>query len=526
MEDWKEDPNDLALVIVRRSSQGQEENTSAETQEREIRDYCKRHNLKIVHLEPIIETAFNSEERKKYNRLMTLAQEKGIKHILFYIGSREARNLTDNERNERLIKEGKIIIHHVSDGKVYWKGSPDSDFLARDLIVAVNKNYSRENGTKMKAAYKTKAENGWWPYRHTVMGYVHHKDKDKYGNAIKGTAKIAIDPDVRLVQLVQREFELRADNLSYDEIRKKNIEADIIPLEIVKKYSRKGIEARLKNPFYWGHFYLYENSRKYQGKHELIIPSRVLKAVEAINNGQGSKRKRALSEQGVFADGWLRCGHIECQRQITYDPKKKKIKNTGEEKTYHLYRCSNSRKVHASMKGMNISEEKIWGQLEPAVAALSISEQFAQDITNALNETQHKQKAAIKKQMEGFRLERDKLRVERNNIVSLYVGGKVREVEYNDYIEDIDGRDDHFANEIERLTLTISDEAMASVKKVFELAINAKARWKDMTRLQQVEYLKKVCSNPTLDGLTVQYQLQKPFARLAIMKENSDWRRG
>lgn len=206
MDGWKDDPNKRALGIVRRSSVGQKDNTSAETQERQIREYVQRHGLDLIKIEPIIETAYKSEERKKYQALMQFAQSQGIKHILFYIGSREARNLTDNEANEKLIKSEKIIIHHVSDGKVYWKGSPDSDFLNRDLIAAVNKHQSRENGTKMKAAYKTKAEDGWWPYRHTPLGYVHHKDKDAYGNPIKGTAKLAVDPDARLVRLVQQEF--------------------------------------------------------------------------------------------------------------------------------------------------------------------------------------------------------------------------------------------------------------------------------------------------------------------------------
>lgn len=73
--------------------------------------------------------------------------------------------------------------------------------------------------------------------------------------------------------------------------------------------------------------------------------------------------------------------------------------------------------------------------------------------------------------------------------------------------------------------MTISDEAMASVQKVFELAINAKSLWKSMNREDRLEYLKKVCSNPTLDGLTLQYQLQSPFARLSNWKENSKWRR-
>ena len=81
-------------------------------------------------------------------------------------------------------------------------------------------------------------------------------------------------------------------------------------------------------------------------------------------------------------------------------------------------------------------------------------------------------------------------------------------------------------NERERLSLSISDEAMISVKKVFELAINSKERYRSMGREDRLEYLNKVCSNPTLNGLTLQFQLQSPFARLSNWKENQEWRRG
>jgi hypothetical protein len=97
---------------------------------------------------------------------------------------------------------------------------------------------------------------------------------------------------------------------------------------------------------------------------------------------------------------------------------------------------------------------------------------------------------------------------------------------YKRQIERVRSDRRHYENEIERLTLTISDEAMVSVKKVFELAINAKELYKAMNREDRMEYLKMVCSNPTLDGLTLQYQLQSPFARLSNWKEDSNWRRG
>ena len=208
-----------------------------------------------------------------------------------------------------------------------------------------------------------------------------------------------------------------------------------------------------------------------------------------------------------------RFAHPDCQRAITYEGHPKTL-NPLENRKLALYRCSNSRKVHS--KGDYVSEKGLWEQFEPAIEALSISEEFAQDITNALNETHDKQKAAIKKQMEGFRSELEKLREERANGVKLLAAGKISEVNYAEFAKDVERREDHYVNEVERLTLTISDEAMVSVKKVFELAINAKELWKSMNREDRLEYLKNVCLNPNLDGLTLQFQLQSPFARRRI----------
>jgi len=137
----------------------------------------------------------------------------------------------------------------------------------------------------VKNSFRTKAEMGWFPYRHTPLGYAHHKERDKSGYAIKGTAIVVPDPDTANVRLAQREFELRAQGHSYDVIRQSNLDAGIVPADQVKTYHRSTIEKRLKNQFYWGTFQLTGEPKVHQGRHELIIPAKTLKAVKAINEG-------------------------------------------------------------------------------------------------------------------------------------------------------------------------------------------------------------------------------------------------
>ena len=340
---------------------------------------------------------------------------------------------------------------------------------------------------------------------------------------MKGTAKVVPDPNEQMVKIVQREFELRAQANSYDSIRARILEEGLVPADMRKSYSRHGVEERLKNPFYWGHFYLTGDPKLYQGKHEQIIPKHLLKAVEAVNSGNVCQRKSHLNTEDIFR-GWLRCGHPECGRTITYEQKKKTLKSTGGAKIYHLYRCADSRKIHE--KKTYISEEKIWKQFEPAIDACNVSEDFAKDIVAAMNEIEGKQKRAISKQMEGFRLELKKLEQKEDVVYGDYRRGMLDDEGYRRQFRKIREDRDHYNRELERSNLEISDAAMMSVKKMFELAINAKSLWKEMSRHKKLEYLKKVCSNQVLEGLTVEYQLQKPFARLARMKENSKWRRG
>ncbi|MCB0367935.1 MAG: hypothetical protein KDD45_00490, partial [Bdellovibrionales bacterium] len=103
--------------------------------------------------------------------------------------------------------------------------------------------------------------------------------------------------------------------------------------------------------------------------------------------------------------------------------------------------------------------------------------------------------------------------------------GTIDEKAYQEQMDYIDHEEDRYTDQLESLQLQIKEEGQKSVERVFELAINAKSIWKSGSTEEQVATLKKVCSNPVLGGLTLQYQLQKPFELLARMKKDSKWRR-
>jgi hypothetical protein len=77
--------------------------------------------------------------------------------------------------------------------------------------------------------------------------------------------------------------------------------------------------------------------------------------------------------------------------------------------------------------------------------------------------------------------------------------------------------------QLEQLRLSLQDTFMESVKSILELATSAKSLWNTRSAQDRKEFLNSILSNPILDGVTVRYELKKPFAVLVKMSEKEDW---
>src|SRR6185312_831985 len=156
--DWK---NKRAIAILRKSSKRQDGNSSFEIQEAEIRSYCQTYGLELVVVQTLVESAKNSDSRKKYEQVLSFAKAQGILHHVFYMQDREARNLTDIEANEKRVRSGEIVLHYAHDRKLLHQGSPISDFTFRDLNAAIAKQFSAMLSVKVKDSMNQKAREGW-----------------------------------------------------------------------------------------------------------------------------------------------------------------------------------------------------------------------------------------------------------------------------------------------------------------------------------------------------------------------------
>ena len=512
-----------AVAILRVSSHAQRDNTSGPTQEKEIREYCARVGLLLERVFTIVETARRSELRKQHNEACAWQRQKRIKHRIYYKKDREARNLTDTEKNENEVRTGELVLHYALDRMALHKSSPDADFLMRDYVAVQNKHYSRDLSTKVRAATKMKAEQGWYPGTHTPLGYVHQKHKDVHGREFRRGTTVVINPNAHVVQQVRREFELRASapTPSLLEIRRRIIQEGLVSPEQAKHYHTGTIERRLKNPFYDGRFEW--QGVEYRGKHERLVTPEIFWQVQETFGMRNPYRKKGA---GVFGGGWLKCGHHECGCNVVYDPKKKVIKSTGEEKEFRYYHCTNGRRAHTTMKGMTIVEDEIWKQFEPAVNAISITEDFAKQLAEALNETQRKAHRAHELEAEEYEAALKGLEGREDRLYDDYVAGVVDQESYRRQIVKVRKDRAHFTGLLRRAQSAVTDVALETAKTILELATNAESLWKMRTPQERKSFLDDLLSNPVLDGTTVRYELRKPFVTLSEMKGDLNWRRG
>lgn len=508
-----------AILIIRVSSLRQSDNTSFTSQLDDAENYVKAFGLTIIKTFKIIESAKDSDMRKQYKAAFAWADQYKVRHRIFDRSDREARNLKDIEENENRVRRNEIVLHYAKEFKAIHVHSSDSDFLARDYSAVNNKHYSRELSGKVRRGMLTKAMNGHYPGSLPPAGYIQQKIRDEHGRELRRGTIVALDPDPRERQRVIRCFELRAEhNWSASVVRKQLMEESLILPHERTRFSRTKIE-RIWNYDNSGKFYLgyYDwGGLEHQGKHELFVPQDLARQVIL------GKKRRAYGkiDDGVLGGGWIKC---ECGCNIVYDPKAKIIKGTGEKRIYRYYHCSNGKKAHPNLKGMAVTEDYLFEEFGKAVESFSITEKFASEIVDALNATKNLASKAIRERSEEFQRILKRLDDKDSKLLDAHLDGVLEKEEYKRQIERVREERRECAQQLEKINLEISDASMETVKSVLELAISAKSLWNEMTPQERREYLDCVLSNRMLDGVSVRFNLYKPFDVISNFKENQNW---
>lgn len=494
-----------AIAILRVSSHRQKDNISHETQEEEIRTYCKDAGLNLVHVFSIVESAKDSDERDKFQLAVKWATKGNARHVVFYMTDREGRNFTDIERHQKLIKKDTIVVHYAKDRRVLHKNSPHFEFTMRQFEAFRDKQFSEVISIKVGDAQRTKAEQGWYPGNRPPLGY---KNKKQVVNGVEQKRGTEVIVDDKNAKVVLRMFELRAAGLSLDAIRSNIVSSGLLDPTRAGKFYKSHIEKILKNPFYAGRFTW--QGQEYEGNHPVFVPRDLLHRVNGIKKG---KRARiVLNEFNLFGHGFMTCAL--CGLDVVYERKKGR---------FHLYHCSNSRGLH-SLKGQIISLDNIWRQMEASVERITLTASLAKALARAINEMDSTSTQALKRKvialteaLEGFEKKEDELYDD-------FKSGVLDQVGHQRQLKRVRDQRAETAIELEKAKGAMAGSFRESAESLIELCRDAKSLWIKRSIWERREFLNCFQSNRRLNGVTIEIEMKKPFQIISEMASSREWR--
>ena len=282
-----------AVGIARVSSKGQEEEGySLDSQEKLFYGYSDNHNLSLIKVFKIAESASKAEQRRIFQQAMEFVEEHKIKNLEVEKVDRHSRNFHDAvDTHDWLMADAARKIHFIKDSIILHQNSRSQEWLNWGIRVVMAKNYIDNLREEAMKGWAEKLAQGWLPSV-PPPGYktVTHNGKKIHvpDPATKGTIKdlfeLYLEPGQSAVTITKEMF-LRG-------IRTRKGHA----------YNKSKVATMLDNPFYIGINRF--NGKEYPGKQETFISKELFDKVQAKLHG---RRPAAIRRHNPLFKNLIRC---------------------------------------------------------------------------------------------------------------------------------------------------------------------------------------------------------------------------
>lgn len=428
------------VIYCRKSTEDKDKQVlSIDSQERELKEYAKKHNLKVTGTYREEKSA-HKRGRPVFAQLMAMMEEGKINAFLVWQPNRIARNALDGGWVITLMDEGHIEEVRTPF-KTYYNSSDDKFILQIEFGMA--KKYSDDMIASVKRGHRTKVLQGW---RNGIapIGYLNNLDKPK------GERNIIYDPE--RFRLVQRIFQLfLSEEYSVRRIQKEIVKWGLKTRQTKRQGGRNlpisAIYKILTEPFYYGYFGV---KNEQAGERELVkgahTPMITEEEFDLIQIKLGRKGKPRPHANHYFSyTGKIECG--ECGGMITAEEKhqlictkcKNKFAYKGKDACpqckikietmkkptilhYVYYHCTKQKNKKCTQKFMRA--EALEGLIDNALKGFKLSKEFSQWALEELSkdnvETVKNQNAIINSQQKRYK----DVVAELQNLTQLYTSPK------------------------------------------------------------------------------------------------------
>ncbi len=166
----------LGALYIRESTTGQDAGFSPAKQEKDIREYAKRNNIKIVALYKDLVSGRTAAKRPDFLRMIEDAKKGLFSKILVFHSSRFARNAEEARRYKRILKGYGVSV--VSVTQLFGDPANPSTRLNEGINELIDEQVSENISFWMKHALMEKREQGYAP-GNPPLGYFRKTDNKK-----------------------------------------------------------------------------------------------------------------------------------------------------------------------------------------------------------------------------------------------------------------------------------------------------------------------------------------------------------
>ncbi len=476
------------VALARVSSREQErEGFSLAVQQDALNRFAERAGGQIVRLFSVAETASKQAERKTFRELLAYAKKhaRRLDGLLFYKVDRAARNLFDFVELERLEVEYGVPFISVSQPT---DNNPAGRMMRRTL-ASMAAFYTDQQSVDVREGQERRVKEGWFVGK-APYGYRNVR-KD-------GRGLVEVDPET--ADNVRRMFHLFAyEPLTLDALVERLHAEGRRFRAAMPKFPRSSIHNMLLDRAYIGEIEF--RGQWYPGKHEPLVDRATWNRVQVLLGGKTYK-----AHQLTYAGAIMRCSH--CGNLVTGEQVLKK--QTG--KAYVYYRCT------MYNKGDHPRTRVTEGQLDAQVLALFRTIKQPEDVRDwfalTLREWSKHERGESIARADQLQRELTQLRLQEDRLLNLRL---LDEINGDTFARKATELRDRIAEVTIRVEAADRDrgEQADLASRVFELSQALEQKWLTADFSEKRQILDIVFLNLRLDGVSLSYEMRKPFDVLA-----------
>jgi site-specific DNA recombinase len=389
------------------------------------------------------------DNRPKLKRILELAENKQIAHLILLSRDRMARNFDQFIALSYFFNRNGVKIHYTRSGENLNIEDKKINRFLDNILASVAELEADVISVRVKGGCRISVKNGWWPGSKPPYGYV-----IEHQNVTNRRPIAKLKPSIYEQSNVLKVFKLYSLGYGYRKIADKmNNECEN------NAWTKSKVESIIKNETYTGCItYDRRGGRRHPGRHEKHVQSDSIELLSFIEKGEWDeicrfrKYKTELKDPKYFDTPYLLKNKLICGKC----GEKLKTKNYGknkEGKNLCVYRCIKCKDINDKFE-LVIPKEAIEGEfLESIKKTLKIKIENIEPYWDLYNKELEKQNMQLNEIIEELEKRISTIKSLKENITSIFQDiGKNVDVQYINNILQKDKKDKDLANSIKEKT--------------------------------------------------------------------------